>query len=73
MQEAKGDIIVLLNNVLKSANIPIQYEAETTTKMSKIALGIILEVVMRKIATMKKPWFMRQEMANYNKIQRLKI
>jgi hypothetical protein len=73
MQEAKGDIIVLLNNVLKSANIPIQYEAETTTKMSKIALGIILEVVMRKIASRKKPWFMRQEMANYNKIQRLKI
>ena len=73
MQEAKGDIIVLLNNVLKSANIPIQYEADTTTKMSKIALGIILEVVMRKIASRKKPWFMRQEMANYNKIQRLKI
>ena len=73
MQEAKGDIIVLLNNVLKSANILIQYEADTTTKMSKIALGIILEVVMRKIASRKKPWFMRQEMANYNKIQRLKI
>jgi hypothetical protein len=73
MQEAKGDIIVLLNNVLKSANVPIQYEADTTTKMSKIALGIILEVVMRKIASRKKPWYMRQEMANYNKIQRLKI
>ena len=73
MQEAKGDIIVLLNNVLKAANIQIQYEAETTTKMSKIALGIILEIVMRKIASRKKPWFMRQEMANYNKIQRLKI
>ena len=73
MQEAKGDIIALLNTVLKSANIQIQYEAETTTKMSKIALGIILEIVMRKIASRKKPWFMRQEMANYNKIQRLKI
>ena len=65
--------MLFLRLLLSAANLQIQYEAETTTKMSKIALGIILEVVMRKIASRKKTWFMRQEMANYNKIQRLKI
>ena len=80
MQEAKGDITTILNSVLKYAGIKVQYDAATTVKMSKIALGIILEIVMMNHTPMDveidqrdNVWYMRQEMANYNKIQKLKL
>jgi hypothetical protein len=80
MQEAKGDITTILNSVLKYAGIKVQYDAATTVKMSKIALGIILEIVMMnhtprdvEIDQRDNVWYMRQEMANYNKIQKLKL
>jgi hypothetical protein len=73
MQEAKGDITTILNSVLKYAGIKVQYDAATTVKMSKIALGIILEIVMMDHTTRENVWYMRQEMANYNKIQKLKL
>jgi hypothetical protein len=59
--------------VLKYAGIKVQYDAATTVKMSKIALGIILEIVMMDHTTRENVWYMRQEMANYNKIQKLKL
>ena len=73
MNEAKGDIISILNSVLKYAHIEARYETELTTKMTKVALGIILEVIMQSITTQENVWYMRQEMANYNKIQKLKL
>lgn len=73
MNEAKGDIISILNSVLKYAHIEARYETELTTKMTKVALGIILEVIMQSITTRENVWYMRQEMANYNKIQKLKL
>jgi hypothetical protein len=74
MQEAKGDIATLLNSVLRYYSInPVRYEPELTIKMTKNALGIILEIVMQSITTREDVWFMRQEMANYNKIQKLKL
>jgi hypothetical protein len=73
MNEAKGDIITLLNNVLKYAHINVEYEADITIKMTKVALGIILEIIMQSITDDDNVWFMRQEKANYNKIQKLKL
>ena len=73
MNEAKGDIITLLNSVLKYAHVNVEYAAEVTTKMTKVALGIILEIVMQSITSEENTWFMRQEKANYNKIQKLKL
>ena len=73
MNEAKGDIITLLNNVLKYAHINVEYEADITIKMTKVALGIILEIIMQSITDADNVWFMRQEKANYNKIQKLKL
>jgi hypothetical protein len=73
MNEAKGDIITLLNSVLKYAHINVEYEADITIKMTKVALGIILEIIMQSITDTDNAWFMRQEKANYNKIQKLKL
>jgi len=79
-EEDVADCASSMRNCVKYAGIKVQYDAATTVKMSKIALGIILEIVMMnhtprdvEIDQRDHVWYMRQEMANYNKIQKLKL